>query len=840
MRLASDFIVPVTVLQTSLGAAINRLRESNAFWASSPASSRKETTNPLSTKRLASLLVDADFAGAVVNVIPRREEEAQNTHFGILKGAKRSRAGRYGQVVHGDSANEATLRAPGIAFKVEYTDTGYEDPSLSAEVKVAASSNVLYPSVVPLIIEISSSIKEIIGDSQSTPVSSAEKPQSQGYLSEASLGSADPSAILGRCKLNVGLWIRKQEFSLSCQPIARVAATARFDNIFMTVNTVQSPLNHRFFALLISFNRLHASVQHVYSRESTASFEVDSIVVSLMNSKHVSTSTGISAILDISPMSSAINAKQLQDFLLFREIWYPAELRQTSSTPGPAPKATNTQAFVVQRYRQVATASAFPWNAVVSIQELRVQLDLGQGLGKSLFTISALWASSKKNSDWEQNLCVGFEKVAIESTGRMSGFIELHNFRVRTTIRWPLLKEPLAQTPIVQASLGFDQLRTKAAFDYQPFAVADISAFEFLMYNVRPSGSEKKDRLVGILEGGIVQVFCTTGTAAQSLALYQAVLRLIQEKEAAYQASLKDLDKYLRRKSVFPLTTWTETPMGIGNDEEEDEEEDALQSPVLLHTDVVVTLKAINVGAFPSTFFDNQIFKIEATDAQARFAVSTRDEKTHSGLGLTLGQLRVALANVNRSNTQALGEVSIGDIVTRSTGSRGGTILKVPKVVATMQTWQAVLSNNIEYIFKSTFEGKVDVGWNYARISFIRGMWSAHARALAHRLGKPLPQSAVKITGGLQADDPSGRNQGQEKITAVVNVPQSKFSYTALEPPIIDTPQLRDMGEATPPLEWIGLHRDRLPHVVHQIIIVTLLEVAKEVEDAYSKILGST
>jgi len=106
--------------------------------------------------------------------------------------------------------------------------------------------------------------------------------------------------------------------------------------------------------------------------------------------------------------------------------------------------------------------------------------------------------------------------------------------------------------------------------------------------------------------------------------------------------------------------------------------------------------------------------------------------------------------------------------------------------------------------------------------------------------GKPLPQSAVHITGGPVPEGEGSDHGGEEKITAVVNVPQSRYEYTALEPPIIETPQLRDMGEATPPLEWIGLHRDRLPNVTHQIIIVTLLEVAKEVEDAYSSILGST
>jgi hypothetical protein len=274
-------------------------------------------------------------------------------------------------------------------------------------------------------------------------------------------------------------------------------------------------------------------------------------------------------------------------------------------------------------------------------------------------------------------------------------------------------------------------------------------------------------------------------------------------------------------------------------DQSSEESQHDDKAPISLHTDVVVTLRAINVGAFPSTFYDNQIFKVEALDVQAQFAVSLDMGKIHSALGLTLGQLSVALSGVNRPTSTALEDLSVSEVSSRATGSRGRTILKVPRVVASMETWQTPASNEIEYTFKISFEGKVDVGWNYSRISFIRGMWTNHSRALASRLGKPLPPSAVRITGGPEPEGESGEYDAQQKITAVVNVPQSKYVYRALEPPVIETPQLRDMGEATPPLEWIGLHRDKLPNIMHQIIIVALLEVAKEVEDAYSKILGS-
>lgn len=839
LRLAADFVVPAAAIHKSLGAASAELRSAKARFGTSAATPELKQTRGalLGRKRLGSLLVDIDFAGAVVHVTPRREAESRSA-FGMLKGPRRSQAGRYGQAVHGDDATQAVLQAPGVAVKVQYHDNGTEDPTLSTEVRVAASTNTLYPSVVPLILDISSSVKEILGESGS--VEQPEKPadstaQTTGkYLSDTTLVSGDPDAILGKVKLNAGLLIQKQEFSLSCQPIARVSATAKFEEIFLAINTVQAADYSRFFSIQTTFNGLKTSVQHVYSRESTANFELDTIMVSLMNSKHVSGTTGISAILKVSPMKAEINAKQVQDFFLFRQIWYPTELRASREAPAPASAtaAADTQAFAIQRYQQIAASGTLPWNAIVAIEEVKMQVDFGSNLGKSVFLISKLWASSKKNSDAEQNLCIGFDKVGIDSTGRMSGFVELQNFRVRTSIRWPTDSATSTRAPLIQASVGLDHLRVKAAFDYQPFAVVDTSTFEAMMYNVRQAHGRENDRLVAILTGGKVQAFITALAGAQGLALAQTFERLVQEKQEAYVSSLHELDRYLRRKSVFPSSTWT-----IGTDASESKQLAPIREGFSLHTDVVVTLNAIDAGVFPSTLFDAQILKMEAVDVQARFAVTTTEGKIHSGLGMRLGQVRVALSTAPRPTTSALGEVSVPDVIERATASRGGTIVKVPRLVSSMQTWQAAHSNTIEYIFRSTFEGKVDVGWNYSRISFIRGMWLTHSRAFAQRLGKPLPESAVKITA-----EPAPENAeagGREKITAVVNMPTSKFKYVALEPPVIDTPQLRDMGEATPPLEWIGLHRDRLPEATHSVAIVTLMEVAKEVEDAYVRILGS-
>ncbi|OAT07150.1 fermentation associated protein [Blastomyces gilchristii SLH14081] len=840
IRMTSEFILPASILQDSIALASENLRKAIRLWSAAIPPEKKKASSSPRIVRLASLLIDADFSGAVVSLQGRQDDMATSTVSPTARSNRTAGGGKYGQYIQQDTETTATLRAPGVALKVQFEDSGDGEPTLNAEMKVDASTNVLHPTFVPLITQISESVKEIVGESDGSKDLSSKSQPVQDHSFEKPPDKNDPTTILGRCKLNVGLRICRQEFTLSCQPIARVLATACFDDSYITVNTVQSAEQRRFFAMSLAFNALQASVKHVYSSESTASLTVDSIVMSMMNSKHVSSNSGISAILKISPTKLQVNAKQVQDFLLFREIWIPPEGPPKGQPVNPQPPATDTQAYLVQRYQQMTATGSFPWNAVIAITQLDISLDLGQTLGKSEFTIKDLWLSSKKTSDWEQNLCVGFEDIAVESKGRLSGAIGLQEFKVRTSIQWPDYDQKSYQTPLIQASAGFNRLQAKVSFEYQPFLVADVTSFAFCMYNVRNTSASQKDYLVSVLEGDNFQVLCTSFTASQGLALYQTLQRFLQEKQTAYQSSLKEIERFLRRKSTIGFGDLQQT---VGTPLAKNVDEDSQKMPISLHTEVVVLLKSIHIGAFPGTFHDHQIFKLVALDAEARFSVAAENGRIHSGLGLTLGQLKVALSSVSRPATAqepATEDLSVHDIVMRAEESRGGTILNVPRVIASMETWQALHSNQIDYIFKSSFEGKVDVGWNYSRISFIRGMWTNHTNTLASRLGKPLPQPTVQITRERDEGGEGGKDTGQGKITAVVNVPQSRYVYTALEPPVIETPQLRDMGEATPPLEWIGLHRDKLPHITHQIIIVTLMEIAKDVEDAYTKILGSS
>ncbi|PHH83517.1 hypothetical protein CDD82_68 [Ophiocordyceps australis] len=839
LRLTSGFIIPAANLAESISLSINNIQQASAQWSAELPGrddkaevglSAEPSRSMFGNKRLESLLIDADFAGAVVYMSSLRSDQ-QDT--GLLK------MGKYGQFSADDSGSGAIFRTPGLAWKAEYRDSGGDDATLYIEIKIDASSNVLYPSVMPLILDIMSSVKEVVRDdseghqseTEETVADRQEKAEKAGE--DERLITADPSAVLGRLKLNMGLRIYRQEFCLNCQPIGRVTASASFESIYLTVNTVTSQEPGNLFAISGILDKPQASVQHVYSRESTASFDVDSVTLSFMNSKHVSGSSGVSAILKVSPMKMAFNARQAQDFLLFREIWYPDDLRRAQTAPVAKAQAEMSQGHLVQRYQQVAATAAFPWTATISIASLQVGVDLGQTIGKSVFKINDFWVSSKKTSDWEQNLCLGCDKIGIDCSGRLSGFVALQNFKLRTSIQWPRREEALNETPLIQASLTFHALRVKAAFDYQAFLVADITWLEFLMYNVRESHG---DRLAAMLDGESVQVFGTTTSAAQAMALYQAVQKLIQERRENFDSSLQEMESLTKGTSVPGSATRTSPEWPEAAAAKLPVDDSIAKSPISLDTDVVVTLKTLNLGVFPSTFLDRQVLKMEALNAYARFAASMQQRRIHSILRMTLGQLRIGLAAVREADApKTLSEMGIQDVVQRATGSRGGTILKVPRVEAAMETWQRANSNHIDYIFRSSFEGKVEVGWNYSRISYIRGMWANHSKSLEQTWGRQLAMTAVKIRGV-----PKAEGEQKQKITAEVKVPLSRYQYQALQPPVIETPQLRDMGEATPPLEWIGLQRERLPNLTHQIVIVSLLELAGEVEDAYSRILGSS
>jgi hypothetical protein len=110
--------------------------------------------------------------------------------------------------------------------------------------------------------------------------------------------------------------------------------------------------------------------------------------------------------------------------------------------------------------------------------------------------------------------------------------------------------------------------------------------------------------------------------------------------------------------------------------------------------------------------------------------------------------------------------------------------------------------------------------------------------------GRVTPLSKEEEQRIRDAVDSETSKSGSPAEPALPTIPSGStstraYSYVALEPAIIETPQLRQMGEATPPMEWIGVNRMKLPAFTHKAIIVPLQKVSRRVENLYNLTLQS-
>ncbi|EER41805.1 fermentation associated protein [Histoplasma capsulatum H143] len=118
IRVTSEFILPARILQDSIALASDSLRKANKLWSAAIPLEKKKTTSSTSIIRLASLLIDADFSGAVVSLQGRQDDGTTSAASTTTRNSRASGGGKYGQYIPQDAETTATLRAPGVALKV--------------------------------------------------------------------------------------------------------------------------------------------------------------------------------------------------------------------------------------------------------------------------------------------------------------------------------------------------------------------------------------------------------------------------------------------------------------------------------------------------------------------------------------------------------------------------------------------------------------------------------------------------------------------------------------------------------------------------------------------------
>lgn len=711
---------------------------------------------------------------------------------------------------------------------------------IKSEVFTSSSDNTLYASCMPVIMDIVQGIKKMMRKSNLDNSNITKK-----YTYEPAK-DFDFSELLSDIDIHIGVRIERQKLTLSCEPTAKVATIVGIDGIYMQINTGSKTVPS--ITAAVQFDSISASLQHIYSREVSGYIGLKRILFT--SSLKMEKVLSILSSGSFTEVEAYINVKQFQDLNLFKDIWCPESVISRYSDFGDYKDYTDERSELASnknissRFKEVSTTYAFPWLLTFMVFDISLRMDFGQSLGNFILKSDRIWVVSKKSTDWTQDLKLGVGLIALLAEGRLSGILNAESIFVHTSIDWKNDSEMTLDVPLILVSGAIDRLQLKLSFDYHVFAIANFQGYSIDIFNKKNELSVSKDHLFVTTKFDNAELYITSLAASNILDIYNAIMRMTQENKTSYKETLRDSS---RGKSIGNSVSQRSTSHEI------------LETIKRLETKIELKLGKLLIHVYPSSFSDSKVLVVTLDESVANFQQNEYNRGISNQLDIQFNDLNVSLSMGMMILEDFTQRCAVNEFVEQATKASGGTIFVFPSFKISMRTFQKYQTNVIEYLYQSSFGKSVDIRWNLGSIIFIREMYAIHAKALASRTEYKKGDTVVNETNKIgfkediftkqldesisksrSLDDEDPANEIDQAINDTLNKvsSESKFTYLPLAPPIIEAPQLKELGNATPPLEWFGLHRNKFPNATHQMGIVSLQKLIHEIELQYSKILG--
>lgn len=727
--------------------------------------------------------------------------------------------------------------------------------TIKIEVLTSPFDNTLYASCVPVILDIVDGVKRMM-KSDSNPTASVAPviATSSTQSSDFKLGD-----LLKDIDIHFRVRIEKQKLSLSCEPTAKVEAVVAIGGIDFQINSLnESP---KALTSILQFESVSSTLQHVYSREVSGSIIIREIILS--SKIDFGSVTRILSAGSLSDVSGYINVKQFQDLNLFKDIWLPKDYLDELHTEYESVKESISNKNLSERAKEVSTTYAVPWDLTLMITNIVLQVDFGQSLGNFNLNSNKIWVISNKTTDWGQDLKVGIDNISLTLKGRLGGTLEIKNVYLHAGISWKD-GENILDIPLIILSGDVEHLQLKSSFDYHVFALANIKTCSIDIFNQKNEVTAiSKDHLYITTKFETAEIYITSFAASNVMDIYNAIFRMVQENKNSYRETLRDsrknVSKALTRSLSSPSTGGSAVHTTSSNVKRLSSGSVKSVSPHTssstqsstpskkLVSKIEVIAGHFLIHVYPSSFDDSKVMVVKLDGSQINFDESEYEDGIANDLKVQFNGLKVSLSKTSTLLEDFILTSTVNQFVEHAHKATGGTIFVFPSFKISMKTFQKYESYLIEYFFQSSFGGTVGIRWNLGSINFIREMFAIHKRALASRTSyKQEAGGAVKVSK-IEVDKdvpPLEKKAVNENFDEAINATidkvsdESKYIYQALAIPIIEAPQLKELGNATPPLEWFGLHREKFPNVTHQLGIVSLQKFIHEIEVQYSKVLG--
>ncbi|CAE7120149.1 unnamed protein product [Rhizoctonia solani] len=341
------------------------------------------------------------------------------------------------------------LDLPMVSAWLEYKATpasqklsGSTSPSQSilvCDTVIHPISNVLKPSLLPFLTDVSKRVQERLAHTPTPPRSPNAAPFSDLSTIHEGLSLEDTSleqvSMTGSMQVIFSLNINKSTLELTCQPDVNVVAGLNWESGGFVVTI--SP-GAREVAVVGTMTSLTAGIQHGFLNEDSVSAKAQNLTFSvdfrkLRNDKNIVTNS-VSVVIN-TEIAAKMRFSRLQDLLCFKAVWLDRiPVFDSLVRPPPVHSSASVIKAELPGGNHVPSAQPFQTLVLVNIDKARIVADLGQTIALVTLDIESLTFRTKLCEEISE-ATLTMARLDLLSERAVMGYVRMPDFVFQTVRR---------------------------------------------------------------------------------------------------------------------------------------------------------------------------------------------------------------------------------------------------------------------------------------------------------------------------------------------------------------------------------------------------------------------
>ncbi|KAJ3173047.1 hypothetical protein HDU88_004506 [Geranomyces variabilis] len=330
------------------------------------------------------------------------------------------------------------------------------------ELIIHSSNNVLHPDILHFANEVMANLKvgrilkhqeqsENGANGSSTSVVDSRPPAVPAVGAPADGLASEPVSAYQQLPITFNLRLSYTKISLSCQPVSKVSCNLNLeeaDFLFSFIPKAMRKDKTQYLSCTGNILGTSGALRHAFSPEDCVNAEIARITFNITTMERKLNRT-YAVEIGVPSLVGSLNARHLQDFFLFKRMWfeYSGPIARTNSAP-----ARNSMGGI-QSERRTYGSSLLSFvgddgrslkdsvHLAARVNHIEFAMDLGQALGKATLGLENLVVSGSGTRSLvgfqDKDVSLKFETLSLKSEGKFSGNTTVSGAQAYFTAREP-------------------------------------------------------------------------------------------------------------------------------------------------------------------------------------------------------------------------------------------------------------------------------------------------------------------------------------------------------------------------------------------------------------------